>query len=172
MLDIVDCTDHCAPGKKKDAKFIAKMFLPLIEKTELATDVHGNKQSGIVDMVFFNGARTVQNSGKILVVRYPCITVGHGAEHVVALFFSGVFTKIDEFVQISNFTKKARNVFGSTRHAPTVMFSKHSKLYNMGRPIGFVKPSKCRYVPMCYLAVLYYYDQCEYSLLLFLNMPR
>ena len=38
----------------------------------------------------------MQNAGKLLSVTYPRITVGHGAEHVVSLFFSDVFTKVSK----------------------------------------------------------------------------
>ena len=56
-----------------------------------------------MDLVFFDGASNVQNAGRILSARYPRITVGHGAEHVVSLFFSDVFNKIPEFEILSNF---------------------------------------------------------------------
>ena len=38
----------------------------------------------------------MQNAGKLLSVTYPRITVGQGAEHVVLLFFSDVFTKVSK----------------------------------------------------------------------------
>lgn len=34
MLDVFDCTDHCATGGKKDASYLAGLFLPLIDKIE------------------------------------------------------------------------------------------------------------------------------------------
>ena len=56
--------------------------------------VHGlGACRGIVDLVFFDGASNVQNAGELLKVKFPRITVGHGAEHVVSLF-SVTFTKM------------------------------------------------------------------------------
>ena len=34
MLDVFDCTDHCAEGGKKDAEYIAELFLGVIAKLE------------------------------------------------------------------------------------------------------------------------------------------
>ncbi len=68
----------------------------------------------------------------------------HGAEHVMALLFQDVFNGCPEYVQLSNVCKKFRNVFGSTRHAPTAMFRGHAKEHNGGKKIGFIKVSECR----------------------------
>ena len=87
LLDIADCTEHLQAGGKKDAKHIANIVKPLIELMEGEVDVHKKKLLGIVDLVFFEGASIVQNAGKILRAYNPRITVGHGAEHVVSLFF-------------------------------------------------------------------------------------
>ena len=38
MLEVFDCTDHCATGGKKDASYIANLFLPLITKLESIKD--------------------------------------------------------------------------------------------------------------------------------------
>ena len=38
MLDVFDCTKHCATGGKKDATYIANLFLPLISKLESMED--------------------------------------------------------------------------------------------------------------------------------------
>ena len=76
--------------------------------------------------------------------RYPRITVGHGAEHVTSLFFSDVFNKIPAFAVLANFSKKIRNVFGSTRHILTAIFNKHSKKHNKGIRVGLIKVSECR----------------------------
>ncbi len=54
---------------------------------ESEEDMHKKTSLGIVDLVFFNGASNVQNAGKILRAFSPCVTVGHGAEHVASLLF-------------------------------------------------------------------------------------
>ena len=38
MLDVFDCTAHCANGGKKDATYIANLFLPIISKLESMSD--------------------------------------------------------------------------------------------------------------------------------------
>ena len=87
LLDIADCTGHLAEGGKKDAKYIAKVIMPLIQQIESEEDILKRKSQGIVELVFFDGASNVQNAGEILKACNPRITVGHGAEHVVSLFF-------------------------------------------------------------------------------------
>ena len=94
LLDIADCTDHLALGGKKDASHIASIIKPLIATLEGELDEHNRKCTGIVDLVFFDGASNVQNTGELLRVKYPRITVGHGAEHVVSLFFKDVYEKV------------------------------------------------------------------------------
>ena len=38
LLDVFDCSDHCANAGKKDAVYIARLFLPLIKKLEESTN--------------------------------------------------------------------------------------------------------------------------------------
>jgi len=83
-------------------------------------------------------------TGEILRAYNRRITVEHGAEHVVSLCFSDVYTKVPEFKQLSNFAKKVCNIFGSVRHSPSAMFKKYSRAHNKGVYIGFIKPSECR----------------------------
>jgi hypothetical protein len=101
LLDIVDCTTHLQNQGKKDALYIAQMILPLIERMKNTRDIRNKKHSGIVDLVLMDGASNVQKSARILVIHYPCITVGHGAEHVVNLFFKDVYTHASNYVVIS-----------------------------------------------------------------------
>lgn len=130
-------------GGFKDAQFIAKHAIPFIQKIEGETDRHGDHE-GVVDMVYFDGASNVQKAGHIIACRFPRISVAHGAEHVVSLFFDNVFTKVPLFKILANFAERVRNLFGSTRHKTTAMFRAQSKKYNKGRMIGFIKVSDCR----------------------------
>ena len=141
VLDIADCTAHVATGGLKDASYLAQLFLPLIEQLEGGEN---GKWKGIVDLLFFDGASNVQNAGRIIMARYPRITLGHGAEHVCALFFSDVYNGIRPFKRLCNFSRILRNVFGSTRHKTKAMFDLCSRKHNNGRVLGFVKPSECR----------------------------
>jgi hypothetical protein len=75
-------------------------------------------------------------------VKYPRITVGHGPEHVVSLFFKDVYEQVSdmhayvvlfdtnnsscmmfccevlEFRVVSKFAKKCQNIWGSVCHKP------------------------------------------------------
>ncbi len=87
LLGIAGCTHHLARRGNKDARYIANIAMPLIKQMELELDVHNKKCPGTVDLVFFDGASNDQNAGKILKAFNPRITVGHGAKHLVSLFF-------------------------------------------------------------------------------------
>ena len=113
-------------------------------KMENEEDVNKEKHRGIVDLVFFDGASNAQNAGVILQAFNPRITLCHGAEHVVSLFFSDVYQKVMQFHTLSNFCKQCRNIWGAVRHTPSAIFKHHTKLHNNGRHVGFIKPSECR----------------------------
>ena len=98
----------------------------------------------MIDLVYFDGASNVQKAADIISLRYPRITSACAAKHTTSLLFDNVYNKVDEFKELGNFTKKLKNVFGSTRHASASMFKKCSKKHNRGVGIGFIKPSECR----------------------------
>ncbi len=126
LLDIADCTSEMAKGGEKDAKYIAGLLKPIrsqIEQTKNAINQKTDHQ-GVVNLVLFDGASNVQNAGKLVSITYPRITVVHGAEHVVSLFFKDIFTKMPVFQCLSQFSKRCRNIFRSTRHRPHI-FKKH-----------------------------------------------
>jgi hypothetical protein len=118
LLEIADCTAHLAEGGKKDAKYIAKIIMPLIHQIESEEDMHKNMSPGIFDLVFFDGASNVQNAGEIVRVFNPRITVGHGAEHVVSLFFANVYTKVKSCMLLSAFVKRVHNIFWCSEAQP------------------------------------------------------
>jgi hypothetical protein len=76
--------------------------------------------------VLFDGASNVQNAAKLVSITYPRITVVHGTEHVVSLFFKDIFTKMQVFQFFPQFSKRCRNIFGSTCHGPHAIFKKYS----------------------------------------------
>ena len=88
LLEIVDCTDQMAKGGKKDAKYLSGIVRPLVRWLE------ARAKSNIVDLIMFDGASNVQLAAKIVARYHPRITVCHGAEHVVSLFFSNVYNKV------------------------------------------------------------------------------
>jgi hypothetical protein len=99
LLEIVDCTSQMAIGGKKDATYLASVVRPYIT----AIDAHGNtrhqKHQAVVDLFQYNGANNVQLSSRILARHHPRITICHGAEHAISLFFNDVF----DLVKISLF---------------------------------------------------------------------
>jgi len=110
-LEIIDCTGHLEAGGKKDAKYIANCFLPLIKQFELESE-------NMVDLALFDGASNVQKAGDVLAAIFPRMSVIHGAEHVISLFFGDVFKNRDLslFIRVSHMIYK---VFGSgAMHAP------------------------------------------------------
>ena len=90
--------------------------------------------------MLFDGATNVHSSPKIMAMRYPRITVLHGTEHVVSLLLKEFYEKICESALLRNFSRHARNMFGSTGHAPTAIFGNYSKNHNKGINISFIKP--------------------------------
>jgi hypothetical protein len=84
-----------AKGGKIDAKYIAGFLKPIISQIEETKDPNNRKTDhwGVVDLLLFDGASNVQNAMKLASIAYPHITVVHGAEHVVSLFFKDIFTK-------------------------------------------------------------------------------
>jgi hypothetical protein len=147
LLKIVDCTNEMASGGNKNAKYIAGLIKPIISRIETTKDPlckRNGDHRGVVDLLLFDGASNVQKAAKLVSVEYPRITVIHGAEHVVSLFFKDVFTKVQVFKSLSLFSKRCRNVFGSTRHGPHAIFKKQSMIHNKNIYIGFIKISECR----------------------------
>jgi hypothetical protein len=88
LLEIVDCTDQMAKGGKKDAKYLLGIVRPLVRWLETRA------KSNIVDLIMFDSTSNVQLAPKIVARYHPRITVCHGAEHVVSLFFSDVYNKV------------------------------------------------------------------------------
>jgi hypothetical protein len=82
--------------------------MPIISQIEQTKDPNNQKTDhrGVVaDLVLFDGASNVQNARKLVPITYPQITVVHGAEHVVSLFFKDIFTKIPVFQYLAQFLK-------------------------------------------------------------------
>jgi hypothetical protein len=88
LLEIVDCTDQMAKGGKKDAKYLSGIVRPLIKSLK------ARAKSNIVDLNLFDGASNVQLALRIVARYHLRITVCHGAEHVISLFFSDVYNKV------------------------------------------------------------------------------
>ena len=136
VIDIIDCTDHMEVGGKKDAQYIAQIFDEHIKALD-PTGVHLNA-------VLFDGASNVQKAGRVIEAKYPQVSVLHGVEHVVSLFFADV-SKL-RFVQflIMNYRRVYR-VFGSgAMHAPYAMFHRNTQTFNGGKRIGLIRAADTR----------------------------
>ena len=89
-LRIVDCTGHLQADGRKDAAYIADLFVPHIREMEKTTPK-------CTDLVIFDGASNVQKAGRLIQAKSPHISVLHVAEHVISLFYNDVF-RLKEFV--------------------------------------------------------------------------
>lgn len=163
VLDIADCTKRMAEGKKKDGDYIAKLFVPHVEKLEITLG------GGVVDLAFFDGASNMQKAGEILEAKYPRMSVIQGAEHVISLFFKSIFAvswlivvsclvshqhltfcrltfwKLPEFKVLMLFNRQLYKCFGSgAMHKPYALFQKQSRHHNNGRSVGFLRASDTR----------------------------
>jgi hypothetical protein len=120
-----------------------KPIISLIKETK---DLNNQKtdHQGVVDLLLFDGASNVQKATKLASITYPCITVVHGAEHVVSLISKDIFTKMPVFQCLSQFSKRCRNIFESTHHGPHAIFKRHSIMHINCIYIGFIKISECR----------------------------
>jgi len=59
-------------------------LLTFIEKFE-------KQHPNTVDLALFDGAANVQKAGKVLAAMFPQMSVLHGAEHAMSLFFNDLF---------------------------------------------------------------------------------
>jgi hypothetical protein len=80
VLDVVDCTTEHMTACEKNVSYIAFLFNQWIEKID--------PERKLVDHIIFDGASNIQKGGHATAAKYPHISVLHGAEHVVSLFFS------------------------------------------------------------------------------------
>ena len=122
-----------AEGRKKDAPYIADLFDPYIQK-----------YNPHVNLVLFDGASNVQKAGDILAVRYPRITVGHGTEHVISLFFAN-FAKVPQVKKLIAVYKLVYRVFGiGAMHTPIAVFKEAALKLNNGMEIGLLRAADTR----------------------------
>ena len=104
VLEIFYCQGRLADGNKKDGTFISNQFLNHMREID-----PGKK---LTDIVMFDRVSNVQLGAKLLKVHYPKLTVMHGVEHTVLLFFNDV-SKIPIANQIISAQNMIYNIFGS-----------------------------------------------------------
>ena len=136
VLDIVETTNHLADGGTKNAEYIAELFVPHINEID--------PKGMFVDSVFFDGASNVQKAGRILAAKFPSITVMHGAEHVLSLFFSNLGRKIPMINQMIKIYRKLYSIFGSgSHHQPHAIFRKSSTMH-FRKFVGMIRAADTR----------------------------
>ena len=122
---------------KKDAAYITELFLPHITEMEEAVPK-------CTDLVIFDGASNVQKAGSLLEAKFPQISVIHGAEHVISLFYSDVFN-LPAFNILKRINKLIYRYFGSgSMHSPCAIFLKHTREHNNKRSIGLIRAADTR----------------------------
>lgn len=99
VIDVIDCSGHMSAGGKKDASYIASLFLVWFRKFD--------PKHELIDLVYFDGASNVQLAGEILAKFYPRVTCLHGAEHVVSLVFNDIF-QMPPFKMLLKFHNRVR----------------------------------------------------------------
>ena len=136
-LRIVDCTDHLESDGRKDAAYISELFLPHITEME-------EQSPKCTDLVIFDGASNVQKAGSLLEAKFPHLSVIHGAEHVISLFYSDVF-QLREFDLLKRMNRLIYRYFGSgSMHSPYAIFSKHTREHNHRKTIGLIRAADTR----------------------------
>jgi hypothetical protein len=136
VLDIIDCTEHLEEGGKKDAKYIASIFEEHIQSLD-PMGVHLNA-------ILFDGASNVQKAGRAIEAKYPQVSVLHGVEHVISLFFGDVAKLCFVRFLVINYRRVYR-VFGSgAMHAPYAIFRKQAQTFNGGVKIGLIRAADTR----------------------------
>ena len=136
VLGICDCSSHLAKGGKKDAEYIAKLFLPHMQKLD--------PKKNNLDAYIVDGASNVQKAGQVIEAVFPRVSVFHGAEHCLSLFFSDI-AKIPEVKELVLKTKRMYRVFGSgSFHVPHAMFMKEAASGNNGRSINLLRAVETR----------------------------
>jgi hypothetical protein len=136
-LEIADCSKQAAMGNKNDSSYIASLFHP-------HTDTMETDFPNTTSLLFLDGAANVKTAGAVIEAKYPRAITLHGAEHVVSLFFSDIFS-FPECNALYQIAKRAYRVFGSgSMHQPFAIFKKDYKSHNEGRNIGLMRAAGTR----------------------------
>ena len=82
VLAVHDCSKHLAHGGKKDAEYVARIFMPQMLKVDPKKDKF--------DLYIVDGASNVQSAGDVVAAYFPCVTTVHGSEHGISLVFADI----------------------------------------------------------------------------------
>ena len=99
VLQVVDCSSHCAKGEKKDAFYVCQQMLPKMREID-------PERKHYFDLIAFDGAANVQKAGTLINQYFPRCSVIVGLEHTVSL----VCGKVCTLTPVKEFCRFAKNV--------------------------------------------------------------
>jgi hypothetical protein len=146
LLEIVDCTSQMAIGGKKDATYLASVVRPYITAIKAHANTRHQKHQAVVDLVQYNGTNNVQLSGRILARHHPHITVCHGAEHAISLFFKDVFELVTSslfFCLPSSFCSHTQFPIPNYRLKNTRIYLTSARVAETYRDLYATDPTPC-----------------------------
>ena len=141
-LEIHDCTEQMGEGGTKDAAHVSSTMLPHMLRLD--------PDKELFDQVTFDGGTNFQKAARAVEVLYPLVTVTHGVEHVVALFFKDVLGGSSVLKLLVRFYRLLCWIFGGSHHGIHACFKKHAKAHNDGILIGLLRPSDVRMAGFIY----------------------
>ena len=137
MQKVHDFTKELSEGLNKTGGLIADKCL------EVMLELDADKI--LFDCCFFDGASNVQKAGELLSQKYPRLSVFHGAEHVVSLFFNDLFKEIPVMKTFVQNYQLLYKYFGmGSSHKIYAVFSKHAEESNKGIKIGLIQAAETR----------------------------
>jgi hypothetical protein len=133
-LEIHDCSAQMATGGKKSASYIAECLITHMKSLD------PNKT--FTDLVIFDGASNVQKAGEIVAEEYPLVSVTHGGEHVVSLWFSDIAKTLIGGLYVRTY-QLIYKWFGGRHHSCYATFMATSERIN-GKRLGLIRPAGTR----------------------------
>jgi hypothetical protein len=115
LLDVVDCSNQASAGKKKDAKYIACLIHPFIEKLELECDGLSNNLTGAIDFVFLMGLPMSRMRARFLLPCTHISVLGMARSMLFHYFFQMSSKNVMNMPCFPSFLNPAAT-FGGQRH--------------------------------------------------------
>ncbi len=136
LMDVVDCHGQMVTHGKKDASFIAKVFIDNIKLID--------PENEYVDMISFDGGSNFVKAAEVIRTYAPQITFVPATEHIVNLCFSDIAKAppIQKYIAVHSVCYR---VFGSgSMHLPHALFKDQSKKF-FRKEIGMIRPVETRF---------------------------
>ena len=98
VLKLFYCYRHLAGGGKRDAEYIAKIFLPEMERLD--------PEKNRFYLFIVDRASNIQGTGEFVEAVFPWVHTIHGVEHVLEIFFKDISEiteiKVNDLCDISS----------------------------------------------------------------------